>query len=207
MASTRQDAVEDLRSIVRDAAAASRILPEQIAFNESAVLGRGAYGTVVEAQLVAGPWAGLRIVAKRAIDKHDPPCPPSEDARIFAPALAPVQGEQDAEELRRAAAYLDVEATVNTMVAAACPAVAAPYLGDCVVGGRRWLLWQREGTLTLEDLLADADWVGTPGPLAEALGVDPAGDGAAQRVAVAVARQLLAACQALRDAGLCELPE
>ena len=205
----RHLAIERLRALVDKKASTFCIQPEWVVFNQSATLGRGAYGTVVEAQLIEGPWAGLRVVAKRALDATDPPVLPSGAARIFASnpmELLPAKQIIDEDELQRAAEYLDVEARVNEMVTRACPAIAAPYLGEVQSDGRRWLLWELMGRQTLEEVLEDAEWVGSVGPLAEAVGVSVYGEEAPQMVVRAVAKQLLNACQALHAAGVCEFP-
>jgi hypothetical protein len=206
----RLSAMDKLRAVVDEKTSTGRLQTDWIVFNQSAVLGRGAYGTVVEARLIAGPWSGLRLVAKRALDgKMDPPVIPSGAASIFGNSQTDsfLKTENvEEEELKRAAEYLDVEAKLNAMVTRACPAIAAPYLGDVLSDGRRWLLWELISRQTLEDVLEDADWVGNVSPLAEALGVSERGERAAVLVAQAVATQLLEACRALQAAGICELP-
>jgi hypothetical protein len=46
---------------------------------------------------------------------------------------------------------------VNRLITANCPHIAAPYFGDCIQDGQRWLVWKFEAnSQTLADLILQA---------------------------------------------------
>ena len=214
-------------------------------------LGRGGYGDVYEARITAGPLAGLRAVAKRALPRREGKIkwrarswdsvsvssskslpdlswttyyrlktgsPSAAEPTSFMHSYASMtsseeetadKGESRTERgLREAVEYLNVEDYVNRLIAAKCPDIAAPYVGDYQASdGTRWLVWLWEqGSVTLADLITQAHKEGSMGALAAGLNVPDFRDDDArstQRLVSTLAEQLLAICQALAQQGIC----
>eukprot|EP00961_Rhodomonas_salina_P280904 3795052-Rhodomonas_salina.2 len=90
-------------------------------------LGRGSYGDVYEATVTSGQLVDVRAVAKRAVDRFS--------FTIEEGSAGP--GTWSTQE-SPAAAFLQVEEEINTIVSEECPHVAAGFFGACEKDGDRW---------------------------------------------------------------------
>ena len=193
-----------------------RIPSDWLEVDFSICLGKGGYGDVYEATITDGPLKGSRAVAKRAYyqskgkvrwrGKDADGNSISATATSSASSSRSGSGSGDADD-SNADEYLEVEDYVNRLITANCPHIAAPYIGDCVQEGRRWLVWHyEEGGVSLSDLISQAHLKGTLRGLANALGIDNFQDGnpaCMQRLISKLGMQLLVLCEHLVEQGIC----
>lgn len=186
------------RAPEEDVVLTGRMPSEWLEVDFTVCLGKGGYGDVYEARILDGPNKGSRAVAKRALAKKGKirwhadgnsistttlaastlTVPLSSKAASTSTPGASRSGSSSSDGRGNANEYLEVEDYVNRLITSNCPHIAAPYIGDCVQDGNRWLVWHfEENSSTLSDIISVAHTRGSMKPLAAALGIEGFKDG------------------------------
>mmetsp|Transcript_8422 Transcript_8422/g.20674 ORF Transcript_8422/g.20674 Transcript_8422/m.20674 type:complete len:510 (-) Transcript_8422:209-1738(-) len=182
------------------------IVSEHLVIDREDMIGDGTYGEVFGGAIVGGEYEGKKVVCKRAKDwegRGDGMMSPEDVQQRIEHFQQLSTGDRENAEL--AYRYLEIEAFMNDLVMNTCPDAAAPYLGVCMVGGVRWLVWEHVGDGTLEEKLVECDLAGSLRPLADAIGLDSYRDDDVQslsRLVNRLAQMLLQCCYDLEVNGI-----